>query len=158
MLPRLSARPSAFCALAVAVAAVVGCGGNGQLKVYPVTGQVLYNGEPLPKVDVAFHPTDPKNVTGYPPHATTDADGKFSLMTYVKDDGAPAGEYKVAVAFAVEVAGGDDGADQTKKISFQVPEKYHKKETTGLTVTVKPEPNALEPLKLEGPPRPKRKP
>ena len=149
----MRARLFAFVALACAAAAG-GCG-DGKLKVYPVTGQVLYNGEPLKGVDVAFHPTDPKNTPGYPPHATTDADGKFALMTFVKDDGAPAGEFQVAIAFAVEAA--DEGSDQVKKLSFQVPAKYQRQETSGITVTIKPETNTLEPFKLEGPPRPKRK-
>src|SRR5262245_17906441 len=152
MFPRTSVRLAAF---AVFVFAIVGCTGDGQLKVYPVTGQVLYNGEPLKGVDVAFHPTDPKNTTSYPPHATTDNDGKFALTTYVKDDGAPAGEFKVAIAFAVQSA--DDGSDQVKKLPFQVPAKYQRKESTPITVTLKPETNTLEPFKLEGPPRPKGK-
>jgi hypothetical protein len=138
------------CAAAFALAA--GCG-DGKLKCHPVSGQVLYNGEPLKGVDVAFHPADPKNDTGYPPHATTDADGKFTLMTYVTGDGAPAGEWKVAVAFAVQAV--DEGSDQAAKLPFQVPPQYQRKESTPLTASVKPGANALEPFKLEGPPRPK---
>lgn len=123
------------------------------MKCYSVSGQVLYNGEPLKGVDVAFHPVDPMNDAGYPPHATTDADGKFTLTTYFKDDGAPAGEWKVAVAFAVQAV--DEGADQTKRLPFQVPAQYQRKESTPLTASVKPQSNTLEPFKLEGPPRQK---
>lgn len=140
--------------LFVFAAALAGCGG-GRVKVYPVEGSVTYNGEPLAGVDVAFHPADAKNDTSYPPHATTDESGKFKLMTFTKDDGAPAGEFKVAVAFAVQSA--EDGADQIKKMAFQVPEKYHRKETTPLKATIKPESNTLPPLPLEGPPLAKRK-
>lgn len=136
----------------VVALAAAGCG-DGRLKCHPVSGQVLYNGEPLSGVDLAFHPVDPKNDTGYPPHATTDADGKFTLTTYQKDDGAPAGEWKVAVAFAVQAV--DEGSDQAKKLPFQVPAQYQRKDSTPLTVSVKPGSNTLEPLKLEGPPRPK---
>jgi hypothetical protein len=134
----------------------VGCN-DGRLKIYPATGQVLYNGEPLSGVDVAFHPSDPKNNTSYPPHATTDDDGTFKLTTYLVDDGAPAGEFKVAVAFAVEKVGGDDGSDQSKRLLFQVPAKYQRQETSGLVVSIKAESNTLEPFRLEGPPRPKGK-
>ena len=151
--PRLSRRAAA---VAFVLLGLAGCG-DGKLKVYPVTGQVLYNGEPLKGVDVALHPTDPKNNTGYPPHATTDEDGKFTLTTYLKDDGAPAGEFQVAIAFAVEKVGGDEGSDQSKRLTFQVPYKYQRKETSGITVTLKPESNALEPFKLEGPPMPRGK-
>jgi len=147
-------RPMAACSF-VAIVAAAGCG-DGKLKVYPVTGQVLYNGEPLPGVDIALHPVDPKNDTGYPPHATTDEQGKFSLMTYVKDDGAPSGEFRVAIAYAIEKAG-DDGGDQIKKLAFQVPAKYLTKETSGITVTIKSGSNELTPITLEGPPRSKSK-
>jgi hypothetical protein len=145
-----------FLVLIAAVGGLVlmtGCS-NGKLKCYPVTGQVLYNGEPLKGVDVAFHPVDPKNDTGYPPHATTDENGNFKLMTYFDGDGAPAGEWKVAVAFAVVAA--DDGADQSKKLVFQVPVEYQKKDTTPLNVSIKPETNTLEPFKLSGKPKPKK--
>jgi hypothetical protein len=133
----------------LALAALVGCS-DGRLKIYPVTGQVLYNGQPLKGVDIALHPVDPKNNVGYPPHATTDADGTFALTTYLKADGAPAGEYRVAVAFAVEAV--EDGSDQTKRLTAQVPVKYHRGDTSGITVVVKPEPNALDPIRLEGQP------
>jgi hypothetical protein len=134
-----------------ALALLVGSCSDGKLKVYPVSGQVLYNSEPLKGVDVAFHAVEAANKVPYPPHATTDADGRFTLMSYVKDDGCPAGEFQVAIAFAVEVVGADDGGDQSKKLTFQVPLKYHKVETSGLKVTIKPEKNDLEPFKLEGP-------
>src|SRR5262249_31589999 len=131
----------------VLLAASAGCG-NGRLTTYPVSGQVLYNGQSLKGVDVAFHPADPKNDVGYPPHATTDAEGKFTLMTYVKDDGAPAGEFQVAVAFPIEKAG-DDGSDQSRRLAFQVPSKYQRKETSGISVSVKSGTNRLEPFRLE---------
>ena len=156
MLPRpLSRRPAAALWL-LPLTALAGCA-DGRAKTHPVTGQVLYNGLPLKGVDVAFHPVDPKNNTGYPPHATTDENGKFTLTTYLKDDGAPAGEFQVAIAFAVEKVGGDEGNDQSKRLVFQVPEKYQRKETSGITVALKSESNALEPLKLEGPPMPRGK-
>ena len=139
----------AFVPYVLALAALVGCS-DGRLRIYPVTGQVIYNGQPLKGVDIALHAVDPKNSVGYPPHATTDADGTYSLTTYLKGDGAPAGEYRVAVAFAVEAV--EDGSDQTKRLAAQVPVKYHRADTSGITVVVKPEPNALDPIRLEGQP------
>jgi hypothetical protein len=149
----MSARPlllrPAIVLCVLAVAALSGCS-DGRLKIYPVTGQVLYNGQPLKSVDIALHPVDPKNNVGYPPHATTDADGTFALTTYLKGDGAPAGDYRVAVAFAVESI--EDGSDQTKRLAAQVPVKYHRAETSGISVVVRPEPNTLDPIRLEGQP------
>ena len=152
-MPRLRLVPVALLALAM----FSGCGGDGKLKVYVVKGQVLYNKEPLKGVDLAFHATNKSSDAGFPPHAKTDENGNFQLTTYLKDDGAPAGEFKVSIAFAAEVAGEDDGSDQTRKIIAQVPVKYHKKETTPFTVTIKPEANTLEPFALEGPPFTKKR-
>jgi hypothetical protein len=137
---------------AILVVVPSGCRNDGKLKVYPVSGQVLYNGAPLKGIDIAFHPVDPKNDTGYPPHATTDAEGRFSLATYLPGDGAPAGEWKVALAFAVESI--EEGSDQTRRLSFQIPQVYHTRESTPISVTIRPEPNTLEPFRLEGPPLP----
>jgi hypothetical protein len=148
-------RPLWAAPILLALVPFTGCSGNSRVQTYPVTGTVLYNGDPLGGVDVAFHPVDPKNDTGYPPHATTGADGQFVLRTFLKDDGAPAGEFRVAVAFAVEAL--EEGGDQTKKVGFQVPAKYHRAETSNLMVTIRPESNTLEPIRLEGPPAPKKK-
>ena len=130
-------------------------GGDKKLKVYPVSGQLLYNDEPLRRVLVAFHPVDGKNVVPYPAYAETDDEGKFSLTTYIKGDGAPAGDYKVAVAFEPKAV--EDGGDQTVKLKFQVPVEYHKAETTDLTAKIDPSPNALAPFKLSGPPMPAKR-
>ena len=148
----MNLRAIAYSLFGVLVLAFTGCSPSGQLKTYPVKGQVLNNGQPLKGVDVAFLANEEKNRVPYPPHAVTDENGNFSLMSYGKDDGAPAGEFKVAIAFAVEVAGADDGGDQTKKITSQVPMKYQKAETSGLTAAIRAEANTLEPFKLEGPP------
>jgi len=132
---------------------LAGCG-DGRLKCYTVEGQVLYNGQPLAGLDIAFHAVDPANAVSYPPHAKTNSEGRFKLTSYVEGDGCPAGEFRVALAFAVEVAGDDDGSDQVKRLKFQVPSKYHKAETSGITITIKPGSNQLDPIKLEGPPKP----
>lgn len=132
---------------------VAGCGDN-KVTTYPVSGQVLYNGQPLKGVAIAFHAVDPKNDIGYPPHADTDSEGKFLLAGHLTDDGAPAGEFVVTVAFVPKSA--DEGSDQVQKLAFQVPAKYQRKETSDIKVTVKPQPNTLEPFQLSGPPAPKR--
>lgn len=57
-------------------------------------GQVTFRGKPLPKASVVFH-HDGGNASAV---ATTDAEGRFVLTTYAKDDGAPVGKYRVTVA------------------------------------------------------------
>jgi len=46
---------------------------------------------------VVFHPTAPASGEGPRPTARVGEDGKFALTTYVKDDGAPAGDYAITI-------------------------------------------------------------
>ncbi len=81
---------------------VCGCGGDGvpMQKVYKTTGRVLLDGKPAEGVDVRFIPVDKTNFKmEETPLGHTDAEGKFTLTTYNSGDGAPAGEYMVAVAY-----------------------------------------------------------
>ena len=73
-------------------------------KVYKTTGRVLLDGAPAAGVDVRFIPVDKTNFRmDETPLGHTDADGKFTLTTYNSGDGAPAGEYLVAVAYADQI-------------------------------------------------------
>src|SRR4051794_7580676 len=82
-------------ALLVAFVVASGCGQKG-LALYPVHGSVTVDGKPAAAVFVIFCPVggseeaQKKRPSGY-----TDTDGKFQLTTNVKDDGAPAGDYKI---------------------------------------------------------------
>src|SRR5262249_14780327 len=108
--------PRPVCLVAfLAVAFALSCASRDNRKpVHPVTGQVLWKGKPVVGAQVIFHPVDKENFERERPHAEkTDADGRFRLSTYLKDDGAPEGEYIVAVVLQPE--GPDDGSDQRSK-------------------------------------------
>jgi hypothetical protein len=108
--PRRGAR--AFVALfALAVPA---CSSDVPMqKTVAVTGRVLLDGRPVEGLDVRFIPTDPTNFKlQETPLGRTDADGRFTLTTYYTGDGAPKGEYLVAVAYPDQVA--DESADETQ--------------------------------------------
>ena len=138
--------------LALTALAVSACGGGDEgyrFEVHPADGKVIQQGKPVPKAFVRFHPTDPKTVaipegkTGPPVLLTTetDAEGKFSLSTYVADDGVPAGDYKVTVAIGlaeadVENADVKRGAATPKTLA--VGKIYRDPATTPLKATVKP--------------------
>jgi hypothetical protein len=87
----------------VAAAAAAGCGEpaaeTGPVEVVPVTGQVIYDGKPAAGVRVTLVPMDAPNLPRIPQYANgvTDAEGKFKLTTYAKDDGAPEGGYQVVL-------------------------------------------------------------
>ncbi|MGL6095998.1 MAG: hypothetical protein ACRC7O_09415 [Fimbriiglobus sp.] len=132
------------------VALVVGCGGDArQQPTYPVTGSVNLDGKPLAGATVVFHPADPSTFKwDERPQGRTDESGKFTLFTYRKDDGAPAGEYKVGVA--VLQGGDEEGGDQVKRVrgTARVPARYADHKTSGIAATVTTSATALKPIEL----------
>lgn len=64
-------------------------------QLFPVTGSVTYNGEPVEGATLVFVPQD----HSYSAVATSDAGGKFRVRTHQAnpDDGAAVGNYKVAI-------------------------------------------------------------
>lgn len=130
---------------------IAGCG-DGRVSVYPVTGTVLYHGEPAADADVTFYDTRPPEQTrDIPiPQGRTDAQGQFKLTTFEENDGAPAGKYRVAVKIAsiteqavLEQLRSDGSGNQTGGL------KYLSPETSGLTATVTEQATILEPFTLE---------
>jgi hypothetical protein len=128
-----------------------GCGGGSvQQPTYAVSGRVMFAGKPVPGATVVFHPVDKTNFKwDERPQAKTDDNGNFNLFTYKPGDGAPAGEYRVAVALLPAEA--EDGADQVKRVKNapKLPPQYADPNKSGLTATIKPESNTLEPFDLK---------
>lgn len=136
--------------------AVGGCGGSesGFPKTYPVTGVVKVDGKPVEGAIVTFQLENAQgNAIG-----NTDAKGEFSLSTYRPNDGAVAGQYRVAITKPAEggTAAGDtpppgqiasadlpsDYAPPAKPAANggakknEVPSKYANDQTSGLRATV----------------------
>jgi hypothetical protein len=91
--------PGRLCALlvlAVGLAAISGCG-DGRPKRARVTGVVIYHGKPVDGAGVTFYCSG-----GALSRGTTDANGRFSLMTFStsgtgESDGAIVGEHTVSI-------------------------------------------------------------
>lgn len=86
------------CFLASLIAAV-GCSKGPKLPTVPVSGTVTLDGTPLEGASVAFSPSD---MEGKPANGITNAEGKFTLKTFLggtegQADGALAGDYTVMV-------------------------------------------------------------
>lgn len=78
------------------VIAAGGCRQEGPV-LYPVSGQVTLNGQPLPQVGVSFRPDESEGESnGHIPTGVADAEGRYRLET-VGRQGAPPGRYKVVV-------------------------------------------------------------
>ena len=125
---------------ATLVVLIPSCNPSGP-KLYPVTGQILYEGQPVGGAIVVFHPVNP-GPDNRLPGATAGTDGNFSLKTYPYGEGAPEGEY-VALVSLLEEGKGQDAQPKNK-----LPGRYSDTSKSGLKVTVKPAPNALEPFRL----------
>ena len=122
---------------------VTGCGhsdGLPSLQVYEVKGKVLLSdGKPLTTGYVYFVPKN--GDLPLTPSGEIGPDGTFSVVTGGSGVGAPAGEYKLRIE-APPVR-------TSKKQKPLVPQKYTDEDSSNLIVTVRAEPNQLEPIRLK---------
>jgi hypothetical protein len=147
----LCARSADRIVVAASLLAVAGCGG-GQIATYPVVGTVLVDGRPAEGAMVIFVPTSTEpEAERKRPFGIANAEGKFGLMTFEQDDGAPAGEYKVLVQWPApgrptdEQRGGRRGAVGADRLQG----RYFNLEKTTLTATVEEQSNELPPFELK---------
>jgi hypothetical protein len=92
---QVSTRAVVGCVLLSAVVVLAGCGESvDHPPVYPASGTVTYNGEPVVGAKVSFMGENAsKEASGI-----TGLKGEFRLRTYVFNDGAVAGVHKVMVS------------------------------------------------------------
>ncbi|SIO65640.1 hypothetical protein SAMN05444166_7772 [Singulisphaera sp. GP187] len=140
--------------VSLCLAAFAGCGSSseaaGKVTVYPVKGKILLpDGQPLTSGRVVFLPLGELMIES---SGTIGSDGSFSLSTGVSGEGAPAGEFRVKLAPDDSMlAAAKPGTRSNVKRKLPFPPQYADEETSGLKVTVKPEPNDLPPIRLEKP-------
>ena len=109
--------------------------------VHPVKGQVLLaDGKPLTSGVVVLVS---KQASEYP--GKIESDGHFSIKT-PNGDGAPEGDYRVRIE--PEARGTAPGPVKKGPPNLPYPMMYLDESTSGLTATVKPGENTLEPFKL----------
>src|SRR5262249_49594211 len=117
------------------------CSGDGRRPVFPVHGQVLFEGKPAPGALVIFHPVNDPDPRAPRPIAPVGKDGGFKPTTYATADGAPAGEYNVTVTWYPDVDLQNVSKEDYREPRNGVPDVYAKPETSGLRVEIKKEPN-----------------
>jgi hypothetical protein len=85
-------------ALAAAVVAAAGCGGDGP-KYVPVSGVVKVDGQPYPNAVVSFQPVGGRENPnpGRGSSAVTDANGRYTLLVDDGTTGAVVGKHKVRI-------------------------------------------------------------
>lgn len=125
--------------LLVCVAMVVGCGPaadtSGRPATVPAGGTVTYKGEAVAGASVTLVPEQ----GGKAAVGKTDANGKFSLMTFDPDDGAVPGTYKVTIVKrteAPEEVSEDSEGTSAPPAEDLLPTKYGSATESGLTAEV----------------------
>jgi len=133
------------CALALLV--LVGCSQPESLpgpQPYPVSGKVVYRGQPAAGFRVAFHPLSEWGGPRFAPSGITDENGEFQLHSYAEDDGAPAGDYAVTFSWPQEVSSGDP--DDAPRLVDRLKGALNNVQTSRFKVTVESGDNTIEPF------------
>jgi hypothetical protein len=98
----------------------------------PVTGKVLYNGNPLEFGSVTFQPP-----RGQAARGKIQSDGAFSLSTYEPGDGAVVGLHKVRITcYESQRAPLTPGAGEQSLGKLLIPTRYTLFDQSGLTADV----------------------
>ena len=108
--------------LIAASALSLGCG-DGRPERVPVSGTVRIDGAPLTMGVINFVPANGRRATG-----DIDEQGRFSVFTYERGDGAPLGTHKVEVSSR-------EGLSETQT-RWHTPQKYASHKTSGIEVEI----------------------
>ena len=130
--------------LVLVLLALSACGSR-RPALYPVHGKVFFDGRPAAGALVVFHPIRQADPNVPKPSGTVRGDGSFSLGTFTPDDGAPSGDYNIAIVWRVSPS---PAASQKGDVINRLPERYADPQTSQLWAEVKDKPTELEPFKL----------
>jgi hypothetical protein len=128
--------------LAGSIAGCSDANGFPSASKFEVKGQVLLrDGRPLESGRVVFVPQEPPALYA---NGEIGPDGRFALSTLKPGDGAAPGRYKVRIEPDPATVAGRHGL---RKLRY--PARYTDEDSSGITVTVRAEPNALDPIRLK---------
>jgi hypothetical protein len=131
--------------IVLSLAALCSACSSGRKPMHPVRGQVLLEGKPVSGALVTFYPVggtpeDPR------PSGQTNEQGYFILTSYAGADGAPEGEYGVAVTcFRSFTVGKAEGDETTHNV---LPARYAAPATSQLKATVSKGRNEIPPFQV----------
>ncbi len=134
--------------LCIAGLIVGGCADSSRMKVYPVAGKVLYQGQPAVGAEIAIFGLDEELKTPEAPFpkAVVSADGSFSLSSYALGDGAPAGNYAITIVWKKSTAADPEIRESARDT---LRGRYASPETSGLAAEVQPRNNELPVFELK---------
>ena len=128
----------------------IGCDSrpSGRLVVYPVSGRITVDGAPAEGAILTFFGQEEglKGRRVPVPMATADENGHFEVRSYGANDGAPAGKFKVTVAWPEPRP---EGADEE---FYEAPDrlggKYAHPRETPFEVTIEEGGTQLAPIEI----------
>jgi hypothetical protein len=137
--------------LVLGLAAFFTACGKNRTPVYPVEGEIRYQGKAAVGAEVIFHPlNDSERQKKLRPNGRVDESGKFTLSTYQPNDGAPAGEYQVTLVWPGPLPRAVPGDSES---SLGGPDRwkgrYADPEKSGLKAVVKDSNNRIPPFELK---------
>ena len=131
--------------LCLGLASAVGCQPSWQAATHPVAGSLMVNGQPASGAVVTLYPVGEKvDTRNSKPWGVVDAAGEFRLQTYVKEDGAPAGEYMLTVKWPWDVN------DMSQALSDRLGGRLALPDKSEIQVQVIAGDNQLEPIAIDG--------
>jgi hypothetical protein len=126
--------------IALALGGCADKGTSNRPKVVPAGGRVLFNGQPLAGAHVTFT----NAAAGRSAYAKTDADGKFTLTTFERNDGAVPGKQQISVSKLEGAKPAEPGVDRTTTTNaapaaarrWVIPRRYGDMTTSELTADI----------------------
>lgn len=119
-----------------------------KLPVVPAEGRVLYQGKPTAGAEVTLLPVGDDSPDAIKPRGRVNAEGVYKLSTYPtadgRPDGAPPGEYLVAVRWPSKSGRADDGDEgggppgPPGLRGDRLKERYSHPKKSGIVVRVEP--------------------
>ncbi len=105
-----------------------GCN-DSRFKIVPVSGVVTIDGKPIESAFVSFDPrsTSEDGIAGPGSFGRTDAEGRYKLTTYDRQNGAVHATHRVAIRTMIA----EDGPDGNPRIVRRelLPPKFHQRST-----------------------------
>jgi hypothetical protein len=125
---KIKTRQSFAAALVALGATLAGCGGEGRGYL---DGVVKLNGQPVGPGTISLEPVEGKHAGAM---ASFGEDGRYSIVSAGRKEGAPPGEYRVLIHGGADF-GTETGAPQP---ASKIPARYSQPSTSDLKITLQP--------------------
>lgn len=113
---------------------------KNSVPVFSVTGALTYDGQPMNGAVITFHPAHSKLTA----QGVADSSGKYSLTTYLTNDGAAAGDYVVTIHWPTENVKAQADDSDPPLAPDRLKDAYTNAKTTKLQATVREKPNTID--------------